>query len=445
LIYEEKDLTFSVYVGKTKSKKYIIIAANQTLRSEHRYLDADRRAGQFRIFQPQRRDIDHSKDQFYIRTNYQAKSFRLMKTPVAQTALANWKEVIPNRDDVFLQGFDVFTNDLVVVERTLLKQDEVLAGFDRNNYRTGRLYATARDGVRVPVSIVYRTGMKKDGSSPVPVRLRPLRRQYGRGFQSVRDQSARPRLRLPHRAHTRRPGDGPLLVRRRKLLKKNTFTDFIDTAEYLVAQKYADRARIFANGGSAGGLLMRAVVNMRPDLFRSVIAGVPWVDVVTTMLDDSIPLTTAEYDEWGNPNDKTYYDYMLSYSPYDQVKRQTYPNMLVTTSLNDSQVQYFEPAKWVARLRATRTGNNLLMLKTEMMAGHGGASGRDKRYRDTALKYAFFSDLAGMKQEGRKPSVVIVILAEPRRATGGLPPGSFPGRRPHPLTYFFTAGAAVLW
>ena len=184
-----------------------------------------------------------------------------------------------------------------------------------------------------------------------------------------------------------------------KLLnKKNTFTDFIDCASYLIAENYTAPERLFGQGGSAGGLLIGAVINMRPDLFKGIVTRVPWVDVVTTMLDADIPLTTSEYDEWGNPNDKVYYDYMLSYSPYDQVTAQDYPNILITTSLHDSQVQYWEPAKWTAKLRALKTDDNLLLIKTDMKAGHGGASGRFKRYRDTAFYYAFLLDLAGISK-----------------------------------------------
>jgi len=184
-----------------------------------------------------------------------------------------------------------------------------------------------------------------------------------------------------------------------KLLnKKNTFTDFIDCAEHLIAEKFTRPDRLFAMGGSAGGLLMGAVLNMRPDLFKGVVATVPWVDVITTMLDPSIPLTTSEYDEWGNPNNKEYYDYMLSYSPYDNVEVKDYPAMLVTTGLQDSQVQYFEPAKWVARLRDLKTDNNVLLLHTNMGAGHGGVSGRFRRYKETALEYAFMFDLLGIKE-----------------------------------------------
>lgn len=286
-------------------------------------------------------------------------------------------------------------------EKTLLKQRKVLGGFNPDNYISERVYVTTRDGVDVPVSLVYRKDkFDKNGTNPLL--------QYGYGsYGATMDPSfSSSRLSLLDRgfvfaiAHIRgsqmlgRPWyeDGKLLH------KKNTFNDFIDVTESLVAQKYGDKNSIFAMGGSAGGLLMGAIVNQAPELYSGVIAAVPFVDVVTTMLDTSLPLTTNEYDEWGNPNDKKYYDYMLSYSPYDQVKQQAYPNMLITTGLHDSQVQYFEPAKWVAKLRELKTDNNVLLFKTDMEAGHGGASGRFKSLEDTALYYAFMLDLAGIKQ-----------------------------------------------
>ena len=293
----------------------------------------------------------------------------------------------------------VFDYDMSKRERKLLKQDEVLGGFDKNNYVTERHYAEARDGAKVPISLVYRKGTKKDGKSPL------LLTGYG-SYGSSRDASfSASRLSLLDRgfvyaiAHIRGGQEmGRHWYENGKLFKKkNTFTDFIDCGEYLVSEKFTRPEKMFAQGGSAGGLLMGAVVNMRPDLFHGVIAAVPFVDVVTTMLDDSIPLTTFEYDEWGNPNQKDYYEYMLSYSPYDQVAEQDYPHMLVTTGLHDSQVQYWEPAKWVAKLRAMKTGDNVLLMRTNMEAGHGGGSGRTKRYEETAFSYAFLLDHAGWK------------------------------------------------
>ena len=292
----------------------------------------------------------------------------------------------------------IYDYDMVSREKTLLKQEEVLGGFDSADYRTERLHATAADGTRVPISLVYRDGTGRDGRSPL------LLYGYGSYGHSLDAAFGSARLSLLDRgfvfaiAHIRGGEEmGRAWYEDGKLLKKkNTFTDFLACAEHLIAQRYTAPDRLFAMGGSAGGLLMGAVVNLRPELFKGVVSQVPFVDIVTTMLDPDIPLTTGEYDEWGNPNDKEYYEYMLSYSPYDNVAARDYPHMLVTTGLHDSQVQYWEPAKWVARLRATKTDGNRLLLKTNMEAGHGGASGRFKRYREIALEYAFLLDLAGI-------------------------------------------------
>ncbi len=294
----------------------------------------------------------------------------------------------------------VFDYNMKTREKKLLKQQEVLGDFDSANYHTERHFATARDGTKVPISLVYRKGLEKNGDNPC------LLYGYGSygstmsaGFSSVR-LSLLDRGFVYAMAHIRGGMEmGRYWYEEGKLLnKKNTFTDFIDCAEYLIAEKFTNSDKLFAMGGSAGGLLMGAVVNMRPDLFKGIIAGVPWVDVITTMLDDSIPLTTSEYDEWGNPNNEEYYWYMLSYSPYDNVEAKDYPAMLVTTGLHDSQVQYFEPAKWVAKLRALKTDDNLIILHTNMEAGHGGVSGRFRRYRETAMEYAFMLDLVGIKK-----------------------------------------------
>ncbi|TMN43989.1 S9 family peptidase [Pseudoalteromonas sp. S2755] len=294
----------------------------------------------------------------------------------------------------------VYDVDLASLDKTLLKQDKVLGDFAPENYQSERIFITARDGIKVPVSIVYRKDkFKQDGSNPL------LQYGYGSYGSNVEPTFSISRLSLLDRgfvyaiAHIRgsetlgRPwyDDG------KKLNKKNTFNDFVDVTKALVEQKYGDASRIYARGGSAGGLLMGAVINQAPELYDGVHAAVPFVDVINTMLDETLPLTTNEYDEWGNPNEKTYFDYMLSYSPYDQVKAQAYPNLLVTTGLHDSQVQYFEPAKWVAKLREYKTDDNLLLLKTDMEAGHGGASGRFKRIHDVALSYSFFIALAENK------------------------------------------------
>ncbi len=289
--------------------------------------------------------------------------------------------------------------DMIDRTNTLVKQQEVVGDFDRNNYETKRLFAPARDGEQVPLTIVYKKGMSLDGSNPALL--------YGYGSYGY---AANPRfgsntLSLLDRgfvyamAHVRGGEDlGRHWYEDGKLLnKKNSFYDFIDCAQYLVDQGYTNPDVLFAGGGSAGGLLVGAVANMAPDLFKGIIAGVPFVDVVTTMLDETIPLTTAEYDEWGNPNIKEYYDYMLSYSPYDNLIRQAYPNMYITSGLHDSQVQYWEPTKWTAKLRIYNTGNSVILLDTNMEAGHGGASGRFRRLEEIARQYAFMLDLVGLK------------------------------------------------
>jgi oligopeptidase B len=465
LIFEETDEEFSTGVRKTKDKKYIIIGSSHTLTDEFRYLDASDPHGEFTVFLPRERGHEHSLDHFdghfYIRTNSgDASNFKLMRTPASATGMENWEEVIGHRDDVYLQGFDVFRDHLVVSERkdgllqirirpwsgaeehyidfgepaysaypssnpdidtkilrfgytsmttpssvfdydmetrerTLLKQEEVLGGFSSDDYVTERLHATARDGTEVPVSIVYRVGTERNGDNPL------LLYAYGSYGSSMDASFSSPRLSLIDRgfvyaiAHVRGGQElGRAWYEDGKLLnKKNTFTDFIDVAEYLIDEGFTNPDKLFAMGGSAGGLLMGAITNMRPDLWRGVVARVPFVDVVTTMLDPSIPLTTFEWDEWGDPREEEYYEYMLSYSPYDQVEAKDYPNLLVTTGLHDSQVQYWEPAKWVAKLRALKTDDNVLLLRTNMEAGHGGGSGRDRRYEETAFNYAFLLNL----------------------------------------------------
>jgi oligopeptidase B len=283
-------------------------------------------------------------------------------------------------------------------EQVLMKQQEIVGGHNPEDYQTERLYAEARDGTKIPITLVYNKGTSKDSSTPL------LLYGYGSYGYSVDPWFNSSRLSLLDRgfiyaiAHIRGGQEmGRQWYEDGKLLnKKNTFYDFVDCAKFLIDKKYTSAGHLYALGGSAGGLLMGAVVNMAPETFNGVVAAVPWVDVVTTMLDESIPLTTGEFDEWGNPTNKAYYDYMLSYSPYDQVKEQAYPNMLVTTGLFDSQVQYWEPAKWVAKLRDKKTDENLLLLDTDMDTGHGGSSGRFKRHKRTALIYAFLLDLEGV-------------------------------------------------
>jgi oligopeptidase B len=469
MIHHETDDTYSTYVFKSKSDKYLILVSSSTLSDEYRFLDADNPEGVFKIIQPRKRNleysVDHYGDKFYIVTNYEAKNFRLMEAPVFSPGIENWKELIPHREDVYLTDIEIFSEYLVVEEKKdglnqirvikwddnseyyidfgeevyvsrasvnpefntkwlrydysslttpnstfdynmethekkLMKQQEIVGDFNPSDYEAKRLYAPTADGVKVPISLVYRKGIKLNGKNPL------LLYGYGSygitmepGFSSVR-------LSLLERgfvyaiAHIR---GGQIYGRQwyedGKLLKKmNTFTDFNSCAEYLIEQEYTSRDKLFAQGGSAGGMLMGAVANLRPDLYKGIIANVPFVDVVTTMLDESIPLTTGEYDEWGNPNEKEYYDYILSYSPYDNVEAKDYPAMLVTTGLHDSQVQYWEPSKWVARLRDLKTDNNLLLLRIEMETGHGGASGRFERYKEVALEYAFLFKLLGITE-----------------------------------------------
>lgn len=470
LVYHEKDDTYSTYIYKEKSKKYLVIGSSSTLTTEYRILDAAKPDGEFKIFQPRTRgleySISHYGDKFYIVTNKdKATNFKLMVTPEDKTGKEYWTDLIAHRKDVLLEDIDIFKNYLVISERSnglntirirpwsgkgeyylpfdsetytagtsvnpdfdteilrysyqslatpssvidfnmktkekkIMKEQEVLGGkFNKNNYEEQRVWATAQDGTKVPISMVYRKGMKMDGNNPL------LLYAYGSYGASMDAYFSSIRLSLLDRgfiyaiAHIRGGEDlGREWYENGKLLKKkNTFTDFIDCSKYVIDQKYTSAKHLYAEGGSAGGLLMGAVVNMAPQLYNGVIAQVAFVDVVTTMLDDSIPLTTGEYDEWGNPNEKEYYDYMKSYSPYDNVTKQGYPNMFVTTGLHDSQVQYWEPAKWVAKLRVTKTGNNQLFLDTNMEAGHGGASGRFEALKEVAKEYSFLLDLEGIK------------------------------------------------
>ncbi len=408
--------------------------------------------------------IGHYDDRFYIITNDQAQNFRLMTCPVDATSKENWVEMIAHRDDVLLEDLEIFKDHLVLTERKsgitqlrvmpwegeehyikfpedaylaytsinhefdtnlvrigyqsmktppssfdydmntrelhLVKQSEILGGFDSADYVSERHYAKVRDGVMVPISLVYHKDTPRDKTAPL------LLYGYGSYGNSMEPYFGIARLSLLDRgfifaiAHIRGGEEmGRHWYEDGKLLKKkNTFYDFIDCGEYLIEHAYTQPSQLYAMGGSAGGLLVGAVMNMRPELWAGVIAAVPFVDVITTMLDDSIPLTSGEYDEWGNPNDPNFYEYMKSYSPYDNVVAKAYPNLLVTTGLHDSQVQYWEPAKWVARLRELKTDENVLLLHTNMDAGHGGSSGRFARYKETSMEYAFLLDLANKGQ-----------------------------------------------
>ncbi len=319
-----------------------------------------------------------------------------------------WISVNPEYDTPLLRysytsmttPFSTFDYNMETGEKVLLKQTEVLGDFSPENYQTKRYWVQARDGKKIPLSIVYRKGIEQNGNNPALVY------GYGSYGASMDPYFSSARLSLLDRgfvyaiAHIRGGEElGREWYEDGKLLRKmNTFTDFIDCSQFLIDSKYTNPDKLFAMGGSAGGLLMGVIANLQPNLYKGIIAQVPFVDVVTTMLDTSIPLTTGEFDEWGNPTDPVYYEYMKSYSPYDQVKAQAYPNMLVTTGYHDSQVQYFEPAKWVAKLRETKTDNNLLLFRIDMEAGHGGASGRFKSLRDVAFDYAFMLKLLGINK-----------------------------------------------
>ena len=471
LVFEEKDETFSCYVFKSKSNKYLFIGSYQTLSSEIRFIDADQPNGNWTVIQPRERGLEytvsHYENDFYIRTNQNAKNFKLMKTLIASPSKENWKEIIAHREDVFLSGLEIFKNFLVLNERKngltqmrvinwlsgeehyisfndptyslyssinlelntdifrfsysslttpnstydynlsskkriLLKQQKVLGGeFVSENYKSERLYAPSRDGkTRLPISIVYRNGFKKDSSAPL------LLYGYGSYGSNMNAYFSSTRLSLLDRgfafaiAHVRGGQEmGRDWYLEGKLLqKKNTFYDFIDCGKFLVREGYTSPSHLYAQGASAGGLLMGAIINIEPNLWNGVIAGVPFVDVINTMWDESIPLTTGEFDEWGNPKDKVYYDYIKSYSPYENVRKTSYPNLLITTGYWDSQVQYWEPAKWVAKLRANRTNKNLLLMNCNMDVGHGGASGRFQSLKELALEHAFLLKLEGVTE-----------------------------------------------
>ncbi len=466
-VYEEKDKSNYIGVTKTKNDKYIFIISQATLSSEWRMIDANTPNASFTVFAARRKDVLYDvtslADKFLVRTNHEAQNFKLMECPLDKTESSNWKEVIPNRQDVLFSGVEEFKDFIVLAERKnglvqmkvknlannqeyyldfgeatyaanistnveynsttlrygytslttpnsiydynmvtkdkkLQKQQEILGGYDSKEYEAERVYAIAKDGTKVPISIVYKKGFNKNGKSPM------LLYAYGSYGASMDATFSSTRLSLLNRgfafaiAHIR---GGQEMGRQwyldgKLMKKKNTFTDFIDCAEFLIKQQYTSKEHLYAQGGSAGGLLMGAIVNMAPDLWHGVIAQVPFVDVINTMLDESIPLTTNEFDEWGNPKNKDAYDYMKSYSPYENIEKKNYPNILVTTGLHDSQVQYFEPSKWVAKLRASKTDNNVLLLHTNMEFGHGGASGRFDYLKDIALNFAFLFALEGI-------------------------------------------------
>lgn len=469
LVFHEKDETFSTYIYKEKSNKYLIIGSGSTVSNEYRFLDANTPNGTFKLFQQRERDLEHSisyyNGEFYIVTNKDgATNFKVMRCSESATSKENWVDLIPHRKDFFVEDIEIFKNYLVINERneglnklrilswdkkkdyylpfnsetyvaytttnlefdtdilrynyqsmitpnstidfnmttkeaTVLKEQQVLGGqFDKNNYIEERIWATAADGKKIPMSMVYRKGMKKDGQNPV------LQYAYGSYGYTIDPYFSTSRLSLLDRGFVYvichiRGGQymGREWYENGKMLKKmNTFTDFIACSKHLIAQKYTSADHLYAQGGSAGGLLMGVITNLAPELYKGIVSQVPFLDVVTTMLDESIPLTTGEFDEWGNPKNKEYYDYMLSYSPYDNIEAKAYPNILITSGFHDSQVQYWEPTKYVAKMRTMKTDKNWLFLDTNMDAGHGGASGRYEALKEVAKVYAFMLDLEGL-------------------------------------------------
>lgn len=467
LVFEQTDLSFYTGVSRSKSDAYLFMHMESTVASEWRFARADDPELKFEVFLPHERDheydLEHVGDSFIVRSNSGARNFRLARAPLKPFSDRRaWVDVVPHRDDVFIEDFDVFEGFAVLAVRSgglsklaikpwdgaehyiagedpaysmglsanlemntrvvryvytslttplsvydyevdsrtqvLKKRDPVLGDFDPKNYGSEFIFVAARDGTQIPVSLVYAKGFVRDGRAPL------LQYAYGAYGMSMEPAFSSTRLSLLNRgfvfaiAHVRGGQEmGRAWYDDGRLFKKqNSFTDFIDVTQALIDLRYGAKDAMFAMGGSAGGLLMGAVANLAGARYRGIVAQVPFVDVVTTMLDDSIPLTSNEYDEWGNPKEGAFYRYMLEYSPYDNVRPQPYPAMLVTTGLFDSQVQYFEPVKWVAKLRALKTDSNPLLLHVEMEAGHGGKSGRFQRYREIAREYVFLLDRAGV-------------------------------------------------
>jgi oligopeptidase B len=463
-IFHEDDETFFLYLGKSRSQAYITAYAKSTLTTEYNLLPADQPEAAFRVFEPRVQGheykIEHIGEKFFIISNKGAINFKLMETPVISTQSQNWREVIPHRNDVFIEGADAFRDHLVLYERKdglkqiritdrdgisdvkyvpfpepvydmkraknpefntsvlrfnysslitpnsvidfemensvweLIKQEEIPSGHDPSQYATKRLHATSSDGTRVPISVVYKKDLQKDGQNPT------LLYGYGSYGFSMDASFLANRFSLIDRGFVYAIGHirgGSELGRAwyedgKMLNKRNTFTDFITCGEHLIEQGYTSQEKLAIYGGSAGGLLVGACMTMKPDLCQVVVAKVPFVDVITTMSDPTIPLTTLEWDQWGNPDDETHFDYMMSYSPYDNIRETAYPEILITTGLNDPRVAYWEPAKFAARLRAMKTDDNLLLLKTNMDAGHAGASGRYDYLKEVAFDYAFLLD-----------------------------------------------------
>jgi oligopeptidase B len=472
LIYHEEDQRYTLALEKTSSRAFILINIDSPLTSEVRYVSTEHPYKPFQTILPRVHEVEYdvthhlgpNGDSFYIRTNDNAKTFRVVRAPVSDSSRPNWQDFLPKRDRITVESVHAFRDYLAIEERDrglsqirihhfptdevhniefpepvysaslgsnaefdteivrfhytslvtpacvfdydmrsrqreLKKQQEVLGGYDPAQYQSERVYAQAPDATEVPISIVYKKDFERNGSAPL------LLYGYGSYGISIDPMFSSDRLSLLDRgvvyaiAHIRGGGDlgKPWHEDGRMLVKMNTFTDFIASAEYLIANQYTKPDRLAIMGGSAGGLLMGAVTNMRPDLFAVVVANVPFVDALNTELDATLPLTVGEWEEWGNPAEKQYYDTIKSYAPYENVAAKAYPKILVTAGLNDPRVSYWEPAKWVAKLRALKTDDRLLLLKTEMGSGHFGASGRYERWKESAFDYAFILHALGLK------------------------------------------------
>ena len=463
LIHHEEDETYFLFFAKTRDDQYIITCHLSTMTTEARYFSASDPDDEIKIIFPRRQNVeyyaDHHNGYFIIKTNENAKNYRIVRTPVTNLEPENWEEILPHRTEAMLTGFELFEKHLVVYERSggvpkmrissvdgtsaakyinfpdptyyfdveenpdystnilrikysslvtphtivdchmdsgewEVKKEEQVAGFDKSQYACEFIHATASDGKQIPMSIAYRKDIKRDGNNPT------LLHGYGAYGSNLEVEFTPNRLSLLDRgfvfamAHIRGSStlgrewyeDGKILK------KKNSFTDFITCAEHLIKEGFTSKDKLSIYGVSAGGLLVTASMIMRPDLYKAVIAKVPFVDVITSMSDPSIPLTTHEYDEWGNPNIKEQYDYMLSYSPYDNIKPTEYPNLLLTAGYNDPRVMYWEPAKFAAKIREHKTDNNILLLRTNFHAGHAGSSGRYDYLKEVAFEYAFLID-----------------------------------------------------
>ena len=468
-VYAEDDNTFTSGIGRSSDGRFLILGSGSTTSNEYWFLPADKPLADPQLIQARQKGLEYSVNsytgkEFHIRHNHEASNFKLSTAPINSPSLANWKTLVPHREEVYLNGYTVKEKFLVLQERSqaldqiqvidrktgeahyvdfgeevytagmysptdefdselirynyqspttpnstfgyqlgtretnLLKETQVLGGYDKNLYETKRLWAEAQDGTKVPMSIVYRKDkFQQDGGNPCLVY------SYGSYGSSTMPSFRSSVVSLLDRgfvyalAHIRGGQEmGRYWYEQGKLLqKKNTFTDFIDCSQFLVDQGFTSKDKLFAMGGSAGGMLMGAITNMRPDLYKGIVAAVPWMDVITDMMNEDLPLTTLEYDEWGDPRKKEYYDYMLSWSPYDNVKDAEFPAILATGGLNDTQVPYFSPAKWVQKIRDFNQGAAPVLFQVEMGAGHGGKSGRFARQEQTALMYAFMVDQVG--------------------------------------------------